>query len=341
MSNTTKRIWHDRSAEIVEAFPEYSDNFSDAQLKHIWLPKEIKVEKDKHNIMVDMSESERHGILSVLQLFTKYEVFAGEDWWGDRFKKIVKGPEFSRMASVFSAVELAVHKPFYQQLNQVFGLDTNEFYTQYVNDPVLSRRIDFIDSTINHHNDLVSLACFSFIEGAILYSAFAYLKSFQANGKSDIKTIVSGINYTLTEEGMHANAAATVFRHLVKETTEDQVFEERYGDPDVVRKNIEKAAQVCYEHEVEIVKKIFEKGTMNHITSEELIGFVGARMNACLQNLGYSSLFPETNDTVSDWFYKNTTSFVMHDFFNSQGSQYTATWLESDFDMSKITKLEN
>ena len=329
-----QRIYQDRSDKVVEAFPEYSENFSDVQLKHIWLPKEIKVEKDKHNILVEMTEGERHGVLTVLRLFTQYEVFAGEDWWAGRFKQILKGPEFTRMASVFSMTELAIHKPFYQQLNEILGLDTDEFYISYTSDHVLKERIDFIDEMINHPDDQVALGVFSMVEGGILYSSFGFLKSYQSKGKNDIKTVVSGINYSLADEGLHSIATATAFRHLVKEKLEDGLLSQ--SDLQSIRLEIEKAARVIYEHEKAIIQKIFEKGGITHISKEELLAFVGARLNECLINLGFEALFSEEGDTISEWFYKNITSFVMHDFFNSLGSQYTATWLEEDFDPRQL-----
>ncbi len=342
--NKKIRVYEDRSQDVVEVFPEYSDLFSDKQLKHIWLPKEVKVEKDKQNILVELSPAARHGVLTVLRLFTNYEVFAGEDWWAGRFPKIMRGPEFARMGAVFSAVELAVHKPFYQQLNQVLGLDNEEFYTSYVENPVLKSRMEFIDKMINHVCPFVALGAFSMVEGGILYSSFAYLKAFQANGRNDVKTIISGINYSLADEGLHSIAAATCFRHLHKECHEDGVFMD-YSNcwtEEEVKYELEEVARQIYLHEAEIIEMIFEQGSEGMpCTKVELLAFVRARLNACLINLGYSAIFDEDGDTISEWFYKSITSFVMHDFFNSLGSQYTSTWQENDFDPRNLVEEED
>jgi ribonucleoside-diphosphate reductase beta chain len=332
--NTEKaRIYHDRSDKVVEVFPQYSELFSEKQLQHVWRASAIAVEKDKQSLLVEMSPAQSHSIITTLSLFTKYEVYAGEDWWNGRFREIVKGPEFTRLALVNAMVEIAVHKPFYQKINQVLGLDNDEFYSDYVKNPVLVDRIAFINSVIENDNDLVALGGFSFVEGAILYSAFALLKSYQANGQNHIKTIISGINYSLAEEGIHAVAAATVYRHLEKETLEDGVYEKFYGKQSEVQEQLYELAKVVYEHEAKIIDMIFEKGDL-HISKAELLAFVAARLNSCLSNLGLNPIFDTTGDTISDWFYKNITSFVMHDFFNSGGSQYTATWNEEDFDVN-------
>ena len=205
----TPRVYQDRSANVVEHFKEYSEKFTNVQLQHLWFPDEIKVEKDKHQLMTEMSEADRHAIMTTLKLFTSYEIFAGKEYWSGRFQQIMRGPEFSRMGSVFAAFELAIHKPFYQKINEVFGLDTDEFYAGYINDPVLTSRMDFIESIIDDEDDLVSLGAFSMVEGAILYSAFGLLKSYQSNGRSEIKTIVSGVNFSLVDENLHSVAGAT------------------------------------------------------------------------------------------------------------------------------------
>lgn len=329
--DSNPRVWHDRSDKVVEVFKEYSELFSEKQLQHVWRASEIDVEKDKQNILVDVTPAQRHGIITTLTLFTKYEVFAGEDWWNGRYRKIMKGPEFTRLSLVNAMSEIAVHKPFYQKINQVLNLDTDEFYNDYVNNPVLAARIASVDEIINHENDLVALGAFSFVEGAILYSNFSYLKSYQNDGMNDIKTIVSGINYSLADEGLHCIAAATSYRHLVAQTKEDNVYEKLYGKEEYVESELYRIAKLIYLHEKQIIAMIFEKGKQ-HITPEELLAFVGARLNECLVNLGLDPIFDSTGDTISSWFYKNITSFVMHDFFNSQGSQYTTNWLETDFD---------
>ena len=309
------RIWHDRSDAIVEEFPQYSELFSDKLLQHVWRASEVGVEKDKHNLLIELPEADRHGILTV------------------RYPKIVKGPEFIRLATAAAMNENCSHKPFYQKINQVLGLDNEEFYKAYVNDPVLVDRAKFVEGILNHPNDMVALGGFSFVEGAILYSAFGFLKGFQANGRNDIKAIVSGVQYSLVEEGLHSVAAATTYRHLEKECIEDGVYEQRYGKQEDVRNTLIEAARQVLLHETAIINKIFEKGSIHGTSKEALIGFVSSRLNECLKNLGIDFTF-EVNDTsIESWFYNNTTSFVMHDFFNTLGSQYTITWVEDDFDI--------
>ena len=51
--------------------------FADQQLKIFWLPDEVKVEKDVQDVLVNFSESEKHGVITTLKLFSLYETHAG------------------------------------------------------------------------------------------------------------------------------------------------------------------------------------------------------------------------------------------------------------------------
>src|SRR3546814_9244700 len=68
--------------------------------------------------------------------------------------------------------------------------------------------MEFIDSLVNQHDDLVSLGCFSLIEGAVLYSSFAFLKHFQTRGKNKLLNVVRGINFSVRDENLHCVAGS-------------------------------------------------------------------------------------------------------------------------------------
>ena len=159
--------------------------FAEQQLKVFWTADEVKVEKDVQDVLVNFTEAEKHAVITTLKLFSIYETHAGDEYWGGRFKTIFDGAEFHRMASVFAMFELAVHAPFYNKINQLLHIDTPEFYMSYLDDPVLKSRVEHIGAMISDPDDLVSLAAFSLVEGAILYSNFAFLKHYQSQGKKD------------------------------------------------------------------------------------------------------------------------------------------------------------
>lgn len=297
--------------------------FANQQLKIFWLPDEVKVEKDIQDVLVNFSESERHGVISTLKLFSLYETHIGDEFWGGRFKQMFDGAEFHRMGSVFSMFELAVHAPFYNKINQLLHLDTPEFYLSYQENEILKSRIEHIGQIINDKDDAVSLAMLSMVEGVVLYSSFAFLKHFQSQGKNKLMNLVRGINFSLRDENLHAIAGAWCFRHKTKNYTKEQLEE--------VENKIIEGAKKIYEHEVEIVKMIFEKGPIEGITEKQLVNFVESRINECLKQLGFKKQYDVKYNPIAEWFYKAINDYSFNDFFSGIGNQYHRNWDETAF----------
>jgi len=320
---TVPKILQDTGTLQLE-YPE-ADAFTEQQLNVFWLPEEIKVEKDIQDILVNMTEAERHGVITVLKLFTLYELRAGSDYWLGRFMKRFKRHELQRMASTFGMFELSIHKPFYAKINEALHIDTDEFYNEYVNDETLSARMKFIADVVRSDNDLYSIGAFTFIEGAVLYSSFAFLKHFQSKGKNKLLNVVRGINFSVRDENLHALAGAWAFRTLKEEKNLSP--EEEIG----LEATIRAAAEKVYEHECRIVDMIFEKGEIEGTTPVQLKHFVESRINQCLQELGYKNMFEVKYNPIADWFYDGITGFSFNDFFSGVGNSYTRNWSETDF----------
>lgn len=230
------------------------------------------------------------------------------------------------MAATFGMFELAIHQPFYDKINQALGLSTDEFYTSYVNDPVLKQRMDFIKE-YEQVNDLF-LPMFSMLEGAVLYSSFAFLKHFQSQGKNKLLNIVRGINFSVRDENLHHEAGAWLF----KESSSNNSRESN----NLVERDIKLLAEKIFEHEREIIKKIFERGKIPGITAHQLEEFVKSRINICLKNLGFDNLFEITYNPIAEWFYKGINDFNYNDFFAGVGNSYRRGWSETEFKWTYI-----
>lgn len=310
----------------VVHYPQFVE-FSRTQLeKCFWTPDEIAMEKDKQDLLVNMTEAEQHAITTALKLFVKYEIFVGTEYWLTRVMNKFPRPEIQRMASVFGMMELAVHAPFYNKLNEVLGLNTDEFYTDYVNDPVLNNRMEFLSSVVDCEDDLLSLAAFSITEGAILFSSFALFKNFQSNGNNLISNTVQGINQSVIDEGLHQQAGAALFRQALKES---KLKPEQL---DTLNANIEVFANVILEHEERIIDMLFEKGNLRGITKDQMKNFVAHRINICLDALGMDQQFKVVDDFIASWFYGGVQQFQSHDFFAKLGREYQRGWNEKGFE---------
>lgn len=294
-----------------------------------WTAKEINVEKDIQDIKVNMTEAEAHGVITTLRLFTLYELAAGSDYWLGRVMRRFPRPDIHRMAATFGFFELGVHAPFYNKLNEALNLNTDDFYLSYVDDPKLAERMEFVEDCITHKDDLLSLGAFSMIEGAVLYSSFAFLKHFQAKGKNKLLNVVRGINFSVRDENLHCVGGSWLFNQLKKEKVEEGSLSER--DLETLNLKLEACAEQVYEHESYIVDLIFSKGEIEGITSEQMKTFVKSRVNLCLEQLGVKPIFEVHNNIVGEWFYDNINSITLNDFFTGIGSSYNRHWSEEDF----------
>jgi ribonucleotide reductase beta subunit family protein with ferritin-like domain len=295
--------------------------------KCFWTSSEIAIEKDKQDMLVNMTEAEKHAVTTALKLFVKYEIFVGTEYWLNKVLVQYPRPEIQRMASVFGMMELAVHAPFYNKLNEVLGLNTEEFYTSYVDDPILKARVDFLDSAVDSDDELLSLAAFSIIEGAVLFSSFAMFKNFQSNGNNLISNTVRGINQSVIDEGLHQQAGAALFKVVLKESKLSA------EDKAALFERIQVVAKVIGEHEERINDMLFEKGApRGGYTLESAKAFARSRVNVCLSDLGVGPVFPVEPNPVADWFYTSVQGYQQIDFFTGVGREYQRGWNEKNFE---------
>ena len=269
-----------------------------------------------------MTPSEAHGVITTLKLFTLYEVKAGVDYWGSRVMNEFPRPCIQRLAATISYTEMGVHAPFYNKLNEALNLNTEEFYLGYKTDPILKARMDYVKELISSKDPLLSVGAFSMIEGAVLYSSFAFLLHFQARGMNKLNNVCRGIKFSVRDENLHAIAGALIARQVLKETGQEAK---------VALVGLYDVAKQIQEHEHEIIDMIFEKGPMDGITPEGMKQFVNHRINLCLENLGLDKILDETKNPIKEWFYPMINSVQLHDFFAGVGNEYNRDWDSTKF----------
>lgn len=303
---------------------------AEAQANIFWLPTEPKVEKDLHCIKTVLSKPQLHGVITNLKLFTLYEQVAGNEYWGGRFKRMFPRPDFARMAAAFANTEINIHSPFYQRIDELLGLNTDEFYNSFTDDPVLSARMEFLDKAISDKCDLKSVATFSMVEGGILYSSFAYLMSYQRPGYNLLANMHAGLTFSVKDENLHSEGGAWSFRTLLKEKLEAGLISER--ELVLLKHEIQDAATQIYIHESKIIDMIYEEGDEGHpVTASDLRSFVRHRINLCLSQLDMEPLFAESTSPIEEWFYEMLGGDIQHDFFAKLGSSYNRKWSRTEF----------
>lgn len=330
----TTRLTHiqTKDTSFVPEYPEAIEMMK-GQQETFWIFDETNPEKDKHCLMVEMTPAERHGVITVLKTFTLMEKIIGEDFWLNYVcKQFPREADIIPMAMFYSAVEMGCHMPFYRLINEEMNLSTYEFYDEYLHDPAMSGRIDSMMETLAHKDPLRTIGGFTFFEGAILFSSFAFLKGFQSNGQDKIVNIVSGINFTCRDEMRHCDTAAWLYKTLKEQQLNAGIIDEDFVKE--LELDIIKAGHDVYEHELLLLDKIFEEGEIEGISKDEIAAFVRHRVNYCLQQLDIDPIFDESYNPIAKTFYASITGYSSTDFFSSQSNQYSRGWNKQSFSVA-------
>ena len=292
----------------------------------LWFSSEMIVELDRMQLLYELSEEQLHAVKTVLQLFLRYELIVGEEYWNSLVIKEFPRPEVKLAASIVGMTELAIHAEFYNQINTVLGMDKDEDYIAYTNNPELKARVDWLDEIISSEDKVLSAIIFSLTETALLFSSFAILKSFQSNGYNLIPVIARGANQSAIDEDLHGIISAEIintrYAELGKPLVEDKVR----------LKKINEAVKYAYEHECLIIDMAIPGDSLNGVKKKEYKEFVKRRLNIYLERLGLPHAFKEGECSIKDWFEDNTYAYKVIDFFSAgMGMEYEMGWNEKKF----------
>jgi ribonucleotide reductase beta subunit family protein with ferritin-like domain len=244
-------------------------------------------------------------------------MIGGTEMWGGKIAKMFPRPEIQRMCSEFSHAELCSHAPFYKIGNKVLNRDTDEFYQSCKDIPELAEHLEYIETKATSKNPLEATAALTFLEGVVLFTAFAYFKSFNTNGNNRIPHFVAGIDASAKDENFHAMGSAWLY-NTCKLEREQAGIETHYAGL------IKDLAYDAYNHECAIIDLIYshDMGDMQTIDKEDLKHFVRDRINVVCSYLDHPPIYEQEKGVISEWFYNNLSSYKYGDFFASTQVQY-------------------
>lgn len=322
-SRETLNLLHTSYDAYLEVFAPAS-KLTDTQFSIQWPWSEFPVEDDIHQVKTEFSGKERQSVINSLKLFTLYELKAGNEYWGGKVLKSFAPQCIKGMALMNAHTEINIHAKFYNALNKSLNLDTIDFYESYKENAVLKSRMDFIDKVVSSKDLAESALAFSMVEGAALYSTFAYLKHYNSKGGNKLRNVVSGINSSVRDENLHSLGGALLFnleaQYLERPVTsyQDLAYE---------------LATKMVEHEKEINKVTFAEGELDTYTITQANHFAEHRVDVCLINAGLKPLFKPKYNPVAEWFYDDINSLRLHDFFAQSDGSYSSKWVAESFDL--------
>lgn len=290
-----------------------------------WPAEELGVEEDEQDFRVGLNQAELHGVLTAQSVLTQYELMiGGRDLWGGKIPQMFPRPEIQRMSACFSNVELGSHAPFYDLGNKVLGNSTDDFYGRWKRDPVLAKRIAFINKCAESKDALEVTAALAFLEGAVLFTAFGFFKGFNSRGFNFIPHFVAGIDGSAKDENFHSIASARLFRECKAERKAAGNYNELQQF--MLEECIWEIALKVVEHERRINDMLFEIPGNRVVTKEELNHFLEDRVDLVLARLEMPPMFGHEKGEISNWFYQQLSTVKVPDFFAATQLQYTRNW---------------
>lgn len=300
-----------------------------------WFAQEIKVEKDIQDYRVNMDEQSYRLVLVTLQLFVEIEQNVGGIW--SKVETWFPHSEIEGACSVISSMEKSVHAFFYQKMSDVLNINPEDTLKAQTDIKALREKLQFLNNILANAdaNKPLTLATVAMIEQVLLFSNFAMLKSFQANGNNFIPNTISGVDYVVNDEVLHGEFAAYLFNTYISEAS--LIYGARM---DKLQYEVFFVAKEIVRHEDSVIDYLFEKEDMyiNGINSIQLKSFIRHRVNYVLNSIGMCDMFVVEDDTIAKWFYKGANAIKMHDFFIKGTNSYSRTWSEDSFSRLGVMK---
>lgn len=287
-----------------------------------WSAQEIPVEDDKHDYLSVMSIPQRRLTDTTLQLFVEIEQRVGDVW--EKFASWFPHSEIGAACIEIARMEKSVHAFFYQKMSDVLNLDPAAIAEQQQAVSVLREKLQLLETITSNldANKALSLFTVAAIEQVLLFSNFAMLKSFKANGNNLIKKTLTGVDYVVQDEQLHGDFAA-----YLHNTYFNELYEAGMYMPD--HENLCKSViREIVAHEDAVIDYVYDGYTsINDITPAQLKYFIRSRANTLLQSMNMSPEYELVGpDAIASWFYKSLKSIKVHDFFAASTTQYRKNW---------------
>lgn len=303
---------------------------SNRQLEEqLWFASEVRVEEeDRLEMLYKLNEQQQRVVKSVIPMFRKYEDDVAT-FWTDIYAKYFLAPECQEGALVIGMVERAIHEVFYDKINKVYELDNDESYLSYLTDPIFKERARWLGETLRNEDKHLVCLVFGLVEGVSLFSMFALLRSFQANGYNLISTTVKGTKQSAIDELLHSEYLATSFKYLYGELGKN--LEE--DDPYYYKRLLTQAHNVVENEKYILTQLIGESGVFNGVKIEEYFKLVEKLTDLYFERLGCKTLpFNVGECELYSWFITETVAYSEPDFFGKgKNKEYEMAWDKNSF----------
>lgn len=293
-----------------------------------WTAQEINIAKDIQDYRQKMSVEQLRLVTLTLQLFVEIEQKVGEVW--ESIAEWFPHSEIEGACSQIASMEKSVHAFFYQKMSDELNIDPEEITRNQQTVFVLKDKLEFLQKiTSNLSKDkALSLATVALIEQVLLFSNFAMLKSFQANGNNLIPNTITGVSFVVNDEQLHGVFAAYLHNTYIEEA----IAHKKHYDLGGHQTDLLQLVREIIAHEDAVIDYLFEGvSTINDTTASQLKSFIRSRANKVLVDMNFEPYYTITDQLISDWFFQGANSIKIHDFFVTGTNSYRRGWSLDSF----------
>ena len=326
--------------KITDDYDGYEDRYP-LLLEHMytqldvnyWSSTEYKVENEALDFKYKLTEEQQNAIKRILPMFLRYELNVS-DFWVDVYPKFFKAQECKDVAAAINMMERCVHARFYDKINKVYSLSSDSFYLSFLDDKDFKERSKWIGKLLKSKDLKLVCLAFGLIEASALFSNFALLRSFQANGLNHIPITVKGTKASSVDERLHSLVLSDSFRYYYSEL--NMTINE---DTEYLSK-LQEQALIMYQNEEHIIDSVIPLQGLNGISREEYKTFVKRRIDEYFERLGcYETPFGTKESSLDEWFDIQNEAYSETDFFyGGVTKEYEVSWVKESLGSCWINK---
>lgn len=283
--------------------------FIEAMNKSFWVESEVEWEPSIQDFkLMDPVKREIfvRAVLSIAQVEVAVKAF-----WGELYQHFPK-PEFNNLGSTFAESETRHSEAYSRALDE---LSLNERFIELLEVPAFKAKLDLIEKVMKDPSIGIESKLLFFtlvIENSSLFGYFAISTSF-ARFDGKMKNLSNMISWSAIDENIHSEAGIWLLNEIQKEKS---IFEDI---------NIKDTVEEYVRVESDMLDWIFEEGSLEFFTKENLLDYIKYRIDIALSKIGFDKVFSMTDEQVKPlfWFEEQVYADGLDDFFASRPTAYT------------------
>ena len=288
-----------------------------------WISREVPLHEDVRDWNNKLTKKDIDFLTSVFLLFTQSDIDVAGGYIKDYLPHFVH-PEIRMMLLGFASRE-ATHIDAYSYILETLGKPDN-FYSEFLNIPVMKAKHDFFDSVVNRSKKKEALpvqiaGISAFTEGMFLFSSFVMLLNYPRNGL--MKGMGQIVTWSILDEQKHVQGLTRLFKTIINEN--------KSWWTDEVKSEILATAELMGEMEFDFIDSVYGSEAERHgLAKNDLKEYVKHIIDRRLIELGLKGIY-KVKDNPIPWVDEMVASQNHENFFESRATSYakgalTGSW---------------